>query len=131
MYGEWVALRNRYPQITLDAFGIMPNFVHGVIVLDGERQRALKSEHPRSTNVRYSFPEIVRGLQGATRRVRLASLQNRYLFARILDDSNLFKVRTLVWENPRKERWFSAARDTLTLQEVNPLDRNANVDHRD
>ena len=95
MYGEWISLRDRYPQITLDAFGVMPNFVHGIIVLDSERQVALTS------------------------------------FARICDDSNLQRVRTLIWENPTQERWFSAGKDWLGLQEVNLLDLHAKIDHRD
>jgi REP element-mobilizing transposase RayT len=131
VYGEWVSLRDRYPQITLDAFGIMPNFVHGIIVLDSERQRTLMSEHPRSKNVRYSFPEIARGLQGATRRVRLAALQTRYSFARICDDSNLQKIRTLIWQNSTQEHWFSAGKDWLGLQEANLLGPHAKIDHRD
>jgi len=33
---EWIKLSERYPNILLDVFQIMPNHVHGVIVLNGD-----------------------------------------------------------------------------------------------
>lgn len=33
VWGEWNALPDRFPSIELDAFVVMPNHVHGIIVL--------------------------------------------------------------------------------------------------
>ena len=99
VYREWISLRYRYPQIILDAFGLMPNFIHGILVVDTEKQRSLRLEHPRSKNVLYSFFDVVRGLQNATRSVRLASLQTGYSFSRIEDDLSLKRIRALIWQS--------------------------------
>jgi hypothetical protein len=105
LYGEWAFLCQRYPQVTLDAFGLMPNFIHGIMVVDIIKQRRLRLEHPRSINVLYSFFEIVRGLQGATSSLRPASLQRGYSFCRIVDDSSLDRMRAFIWQSPLMWDW--------------------------
>ncbi len=34
IYNEWMNLPNRFPKVTIDSFQIMPNHLHGVIVLE-------------------------------------------------------------------------------------------------
>lgn len=94
------SLCHRYPQVSLDAFGLMRNFIQGIIVVDIRRQRTLRLEHPRSKNVLYSFFEVVSGFQRAKSSIRPASLQRAFSFYRIADDSSLNKTRVLIWQSP-------------------------------
>jgi hypothetical protein len=123
LYGEWSFLRQRYPQLMLDAFGLMPTFIHGIIAVNIVKQRCLRLELPRSINVLYSFFEIVRGLQSAASSLRPASLQRAFSFCRIVDDSNLEKIRAFVWKSPLMWHWNN--KDLIkascpALEHVNP-----------
>jgi hypothetical protein len=100
VYGEWTALPFRFPHVKLDAFGIMPNFFEGIIVVDFEEQRRLRVQHPRSGNVRRSSLEIISSFQSATRRMRFASVQKRYVEICIQCDSDLRNLRQIIREGP-------------------------------
>ncbi len=75
--GAWLELPNHYPHIRLDAFCIMPDHVHGIIVLTGDddtggqgapRHRAIKQP-----NTRHGLPEIVRAFKAfSARRINRA-----------------------------------------------------------
>ena len=45
-YNEWMELLKRYPNISLDAFQIMPNHIHGIIV--GRLLRSPKIRTPKN-----------------------------------------------------------------------------------
>ena len=50
----WFDLPRHYPHVTLDAFVIMPDHVHGIIVLNEYGDTSIK---------RHGLPEIVRGFK--------------------------------------------------------------------
>lgn len=121
----------RYPQIRLDAFGLLPNFIHGIIVFDVARQRTFK--RPRSIpkskwkNMHYSFVEVVRGLQTATCSIHPGSLHRGSSFYSIADDLTLERTRVLIWQGPSK--WDSTQKNVSdmgwpTLKYVRPMITN-------
>lgn len=71
----WLDLPNHYPDCTLDAFVIMPNHVHGIIVINNRINRAVETglkpvstTTVMNTKIRYSLFEIVRGFKTFTAR---------------------------------------------------------------
>ena len=69
----WRALVDHYPTIELDSFVIMPNHVHGIVLLtDGQGRAGLK---PASTK-RPSFTEVVRGFKTFSSR-RINEMRDR------------------------------------------------------
>jgi hypothetical protein len=108
LYGEWSSLPTRYEQLALDAFNVLPNFIHGILCIDLQRQKTLELEHPWSQNIRYTFADIVKGFLGAIRNKRghrPIGLRSKYVFSQIADQPLLERFRTLIWEAPR--RWDS------------------------
>lgn len=128
LYGQWAFLPERYPQVRLDAFGLVPNFIHGILVVDVKRQRGFV--RPRGIalaswrSMRYSFVEIVRGFQNATSAIRPASLQRGFSFYVIGDDPTLSGTRMLISQSPSK--WDSSRKrvdetDWPKLTHVKPI----------
>jgi len=103
----WHGLPNHYPHVGLDAFVIMPNHVHGIIVLSGDGVEAgLK---PAST-IRHALPEVVRGFKTfSSRRInawRQTSgthvWQRNYYEHVIRNERELDKIRAYIGTNPLK-----------------------------
>jgi REP element-mobilizing transposase RayT len=123
LHGEWSSLAPRYVQLTLDALHVMPNFIHGILVINLRRQKILEVEHRWSQNVRYSFSDIVNGFQNAVRKRRYRrpiGLQSKYYFSAITDQPVLGKFRELIWAAPkawddRKKQFVGS--DWPTLQQ--------------
>jgi putative transposase len=93
----WNDLPNHYPNVTLDAFCIMPNHIHGIIVLVDARTR-------------HGLPEIVRALKSFSAR-RINHLRGtpgipvwqRNFYEHILrNDDELAKARSYIINNPLK-----------------------------
>lgn len=75
---QWANLPNRFPNITLGAFVIMPNHIHGVIVImtgrgtagnlndhDGELSRRAPTHEQYQKPVKGSIPTIVRSYKSS------------------------------------------------------------------
>jgi REP-associated tyrosine transposase len=91
---SWVNLPNHYPEIELDAFIVMPNHVHGIIILSDE------------PDTRHGIPEIVRGfktLANEHRRAGAALWQRGYYEHVIRDERALNRIRAYITNNP--VRW--------------------------
>jgi len=124
-YGEtvqfnWNILPKRYPNVELDAFIVMPNHVHGIILLDAsglegtglERLSADASKFsgkPAPTPSKlYGLPEIVRGLKTfSARRINqirgksgVAVWQRGYYERIIRDEESLIAIREYIIKNP-------------------------------
>jgi len=102
----WYQLPNHYPNVEVDAFVVMPNHIHGIILLVGDdgvpvskRLRAHK---------RHALPEIVRGFKtfsargingiGSTRGV---PVWERTFYERIVGDGvALQAIRRYIANNP-------------------------------
>lgn len=120
----WAALPDHYSHVALDAFVIMPNHVHGIIVLADEGQsyeggsetRPYGGAQTLSAEKRHSLPEIVRAFKAfAARRINEAResagwpvWQRTFYDHVIRDDPELQAVQAYITLNP--DRW-AADRD--------------------
>ena len=122
----WADLPNHYPHVRLDAFVVMPNHVHGIIVLVGEGtvgaglKPAPTSPYPDATKPvptapngppRHGLPEIVRALKTFSAR-RINALrgspgqpfwQRNYYEHVIRNERELRAIREYIVHNPL--RW--------------------------
>ena len=116
-YGEialecWLDIPEHCPQADLDAFIVMPNHIHGILVLVDDTAR---SSHP-PTHERFgkpvagSLPTIVRLYKAAvTRRInelrsapRMPVWQRNYYEHIIRDDESLNRIRAYIISNPSR-----------------------------
>ena len=110
----WAKLPDHYDNVALDAFILMPNHVHGVIIIeDGPTcvGAGLKPALPAAVSVRrHGVPEIVRAFKTFSARkineMRASTgtpvWQRGFYDHVIRDDGELDRVRTYVMDNPRK-----------------------------
>lgn len=107
----WEDLPHHYPNIELDAFVVMPNHVHGIVIIldDFPVGEGLKPS-PTSTK-RYSLTEIVRAFKTFSAR-RINEMRNtpgtpiwqRNYFEHIIrNESSLNRIREYIVTNA--ERW--------------------------
>ena len=97
----WDALPTHFPHSSLDAFVVMPNHVHGILIL--------QELHPSSAP-RHSLGEVVRALKSfSARRINRrrgtpgAPIWQRNYYERIIRDENeLEGVRRYIADNPSK-----------------------------
>jgi REP element-mobilizing transposase RayT len=93
----WEAIPDHYPGISLDAFVVMPDHVHGIIVIESvdkslvEIVGSFKSASAREIN-------LARGSPGA------AVWQRSYHDRIIRDDREWWSVRRYIDDNPRDWR---------------------------
>lgn len=99
----WRALPSHYPHVALDAFVVMPDHVHGIVILHGAA--ALEDRHPLTEVVRalksYSSLAInkERGTPGA--RVWQRGFHDRI----VRDHDALAAIRAYIRANPA--RWWA------------------------
>ena len=112
----WDELPDHYDSLALDAFILMPNHVHGVILLQDEPNNAsvgagLQPAIPRpAASRRHGLPEIVRAFKTFSarkiNRMRAstgASVWQRGFYDHVIrDEDELDRVRTYILDNPRK-----------------------------
>jgi putative transposase len=116
----WGKLVDHYPNIQLDAYIVMPNHIHGLIVIDsidlvGAGLRpALTKQHGLSEIVRafksFSSREInrLRGTEGG-------SIWQRSFYDHIVrDEKALHNIRSYIYMNP--ERWLQDRENPLNLK---------------
>jgi len=95
----WNDLTRHYPHVTLDAFVVMPNHVHGIILLACPET---------ASSTRHALPEIVRALKSFSARridaIRNASSQSvwqRGYYEHIIrNDISLDEIRNYIVANP-------------------------------
>ncbi|MGH3089021.1 MAG: transposase [Rubrobacteraceae bacterium] len=117
----WEDLPDHYPHAALDAFVIMPNHIHGIVVLtgrspvptDGERaddERAgFKPAPTGGAPPRHGLPEIVRALKTySARRINAlrgtpgaAVWQRGYYEHVVRDERDMERIREYIVSNPR------------------------------
>jgi len=100
----WFDLPNHYHRIELDAFVIMPDHVHGIIVLGNDNEHNEISGPQKA----YGLPEIVRALKSFSAR-RINALQKttgkpfwqRGYFERIIrNEKEWSQIREYIISNP-------------------------------
>jgi REP element-mobilizing transposase RayT len=104
--GAWEDLPNHYQGIELDEFVVMPNHVHGVVVLRGQVGAGFK---PAPTeNQRHSLSEVVRAFKTFSARginelrgtPGLAVWQRNYYERVVRDEEELNRIREYIQTNP-------------------------------
>ncbi|MEW5700830.1 MAG: transposase [Candidatus Zixiibacteriota bacterium] len=110
---EWMVIPTHHPQVVLDVFVVMPNHVHGIIILShpsGTARRA-PTEERFARPVAGSLPTIVRAFKSAsTRSINLlrrtpgaAVWQRNYYEHVIRNEDELLRAREYIVNNPL--RW--------------------------
>jgi putative transposase len=98
----WLTLPRRFPGVALDAFVVMPNHVHGIVVIDAELPSL--QTNPQATNL----GAIVRSFKAASSRlIRTSGLpefawQANYYEHVIRTDLALDQTREYIEGNPAK-----------------------------
>ena len=120
---EWHRTAQMRPNVNLDAFVVMPNHIHGILVIttkndgDGTPRRGTTRRAPTPTVERFgkptsnTVPTIVRGFKAAvtTRINRLRDTHGARVWQRnyyehvIRDDEALRRIRQYIADNPA--RW--------------------------
>ena len=105
----WQALPQHYPGVRLDAWVIMPNHVHGIIVLEAGQRAGLKPAPTRlSPDPKPALSELVRAFKTfSARRINTARntvgspfWQRNYYEHVIRDDATLNRIRQHIVDNP-------------------------------
>ncbi len=122
----WCDLPKHYVNCSLDSFVIMPNHVHGIVVIDNENVvgNGLK---PFPTYGLSGLSEIVRGFKTFSSRRINEGIRNRDRFSWqksfydhiVRSERSLSRIREYIQNNPLK--W--------DLDRENPLSGNFNLDH--
>ena len=102
----WLDLPNHYPECLLDEFIIMPNHIHGIIIINRKVETGFK---PVSTQSHYSLSEIIRGFKtfSAKQINKIQSThgkpfwQSRFYDHIIRNDESLNKIREYIAVNPQ------------------------------
>ncbi len=107
----WFDLPNHYGNCKLDEFVIMPDHIHGIIIIDNDHgsihvEAGLK---PASTNKRHGLFEIVRGFKTFSSR-KINKMQNLFYFQWqrdyfehiIRNENELNRIRAYIINNPFK-----------------------------
>ncbi|MCB0731480.1 MAG: transposase [Ignavibacteriae bacterium] len=108
----WKAIPQHYPFVNLDVFIIMPNHIHGIIIIDKnvETQNFASLQHsegnkfgPQSQNL----GAIIRGFKAAVKKYAVInnipfSWQPRFYDRIIRNERELFNIRKYIVYNPYK-----------------------------
>lgn len=127
----WDVLPRHYPSVKLDAFVIMPDHIHGIVVIvdDGNTVGAgLKPAPTNTTNTpkRHGLPEIIRALKTfSARRINeickssgIPVWQRNYYEHIIRTEPALRQIRRYIEENPAN--WRKDADNSISY-EINRL----------
>ena len=127
----WEGLPTHYPHIRLDAWVVMPNHVHGIVMLteadpDPHPIRAGFKPAPTATgtdasNARHGLPEVVRAFKTFSARrindvrgaVGTPVWQRNYYEHIIRDDEALNRIRQYIMDNPA--RWHEDPENPHTM----------------
>ena len=100
---EWLALPQRFPAVTLDAFVIMPDHMHCLLWIDAKKKRAptlftiMKTYKSRTTILWIKHLETAREEQSGK------IWQRSYHDEIIRNERHLAAVRQYILDNPKKE----------------------------
>jgi len=132
---EWVKTATLRPNVQLDAWQIMPNHVHGILVLNhsGHVGKSLLPEKaPRQIPVEgltaNSLGSIINQFKGScTKRIRALgqsgfSWQPRFYDHIIWNDRSLDQIRQYIHDNPRK--WAEDADNPMNWIDLYRQDRD-------
>ena len=93
----WMALAERFKQVDLDSFVVMPNHVHGIIILkkDIPLTRVIQTFKSVSTN------EYIRGVHGQGWEKFDGTLWQGSFYDHVIrNDQDLFRIQEYILNNP-------------------------------
>jgi putative transposase len=105
----WNDIPARFAEVELDAFVVMPNHLHGIIVLPDAANRAATRAAPTLSDVVAAFKSVttVHYIRGVKTRAwpafRRRLWQRNYYEHVVRDDKELDRIRRYIDENPA--RW--------------------------
>mgnify|MGYP000913469741 FL=1 len=113
VHGVWNDLPNHYPGMELDAFVVMPNHVHGIIVIVGAGLKLAPTKR--------GLPEIIRGFKTfSSRRINelrgtpgIPVWQRNYYEHIVRNDESLYRIREYIINNPMQ--WEQDRENPRTL----------------
>lgn len=109
VYRHWLDLPNHFWNCQLDEFVVMPNHLHGIVIINNQVGTDLKSVSTERDLKRYSLSNIIQGFKIFSS--RCINKQNRNIIFRwqrsfydhiIRNDISLYKIRQYIIENPLK-----------------------------
>jgi REP element-mobilizing transposase RayT len=101
---EWEYTPAMRPNVELDAFVVMPDHLHGIVVIAQRDDGAAAPEAARTRSPAHSVGAIVRGFKAAVvRRVGTPLWQRNYYEHIIRNDADLDRIRHYIATNPA--RW--------------------------
>jgi len=111
----WRNLPNHFTGVALDEFIVMPNHIHAIVVLTGERAGAM--------NRAPTLGEVIRGFKARSSVERRKSLgdnavlwQRNYFEHVVRNDADLSRVREYIADNPR--RWAEDEENPQRVQQA-------------
>jgi len=106
----WLEIPQHFPYVELDHFIIMPNHIHGIIIIDNELNIDAVNEKFRSLqpNKQSSLSSIIKGFKiGVTKWNRKnnpsESIWQKSFYDRVIrNERELYNIRKYILENPLK-----------------------------
>lgn len=107
---RWMAIPERFPHVCNDAFVVMPNHIHGVLLLEGVSSSQTRTARDAFGMAQMgSIPTIVRSFKSAatkvarelTGRTDLTLWQRGYYDRVVRDEQELNDTRVYIKDNPR------------------------------
>lgn len=112
VYKEWMKIKEIRSGVDLDEFVIMPNHVHGIIVITNDHINNVETHGHASLQlnniVKQNLSNIIRGLKGSiTTKIRSScndqfAWQPRFYEHIIRNEKSLFQIRKYIQLNPLK-----------------------------
>ena len=104
----WVGLSGVYAKLMLDVFIVMPNHIHGIIILSDDHLKPVGSGLPSTRKNPHGIFEIIRGFKTITarqinqkRETPGKKLWQRNYFDRVVrNEKELDRVRKYILDNP-------------------------------
>ena len=104
----WQELPTRFPAVALDEFVIMPNHVHGIVILVAGRSLRGAASHAPTNRVRPTLGEVVLAFKSLSaikvnailNRTGLRFWQRNYYEHVIRDEDELSGIRQYIRDNP-------------------------------
>lgn len=114
---QWINISNRFPNVELDEFVIMPNHVHGIIIINACKERAGTRPAPTISNIIGAFKSIttneyIHGVKNFDWPVFHQKIWQRNFYEQIIRDIvSLGTIRGYIKDNP--VNW---GKDTLFIK---------------
>jgi len=108
-YNEWLRIKGIRDGVDLDEFVIMPNHLHGIIIITNDHIiNDVETHSYASLQIKQNLSNIMRGFKGSVTNKIRASLnknftwQPRFYEHIIRNEKSLYEIRKYIKRNPLK-----------------------------